>query len=188
MRSSLLSRNVLLISGVVASHLLVLFGLLSKPFGGEKLSVPNMLTINLVGERKIPSSPKTFPIASQINAPVSKGSLSSRQADEVLSPNSVGENSHLVNGSARQTMHSPKPLYPLSSRKLREQGLVIVKLCVNEQGIVGEAGISKSSGFHSLDQSALSTLAQWRFAPMTVSDASRFSQCFQTPVQFRLEG
>ncbi|MBZ5782260.1 energy transducer TonB, partial [Klebsiella aerogenes] len=56
-------------------------------------------------------------------------------------------------------MHSPKPHYPLLSKQLREQGLVIVRLCVNEQGIVNQVGLTQSSGFQGLDHSALKALA-----------------------------
>ena len=85
-------------------------------------------------------------------------------------------------------MHTPKPHYQLVSKQLREQGLVIVRLCVNEQGIVNQVGLTQSSGFQGLDHSALKALASWRFAPLQSSAISASSQCFQTPVQFTLEG
>lgn len=188
MRCSLLSRNTLLISGVVASHLLVLICLLSGSFGGERSSLLGVIAINLVGEKAKYSLLKQSSITPEVNAFSRKESLSSMQADGPSSPNGAEGVDHLIERAARQTLYNPKPHYPLASRKLREQGLVVVKLCVNEQGAVDEARISKSSGFQSLDQSALSTLAQWRFTPITVNSSGISSQCFQTPVQFSLEG
>ena len=188
MHCSSLSKNVFLISGVVAVHLLVLLCLLSGSFGGEQSSLPEILAVNLVGAKSKSFLLKKSSIMPEANAFASKGNLGSMQAANPSSPTSAEGVGHLASGVARQTIHSPKPHYPLASRRLREQGLVMVKLCVNEQGIVGEAGISKSSGFHSLDQSALTTLAQWRFAPVAANYASLSSQCFQTPVQFTLEG
>jgi protein TonB len=93
---------------------------------------------------------------------------------------------HSVDGAARSAIHSPKPHYPLASRQLREQGLVIVKLCVNEQGIVNQLSLIQSSGFQGLDNSALKALALWRFAPIKSKAISPSIQCFQSPVQFTL--
>ena len=100
----------------------------------------------------------------------------------------AGQSADSVAGSTRKGVHTPKPHYPLVSRQLKEQGLVIVRLCVNEQGVVEEAGISKSSGFENLDQSALKALAQWRFSSVVSMLPSLLQQCFQTPIQFTLEG
>ena len=185
MRCSSLSKNVFLISGVVALHLLVLLCLLSKSFGGEQSPLPEVLAVNLLGENSKSSSLKKSSAIPEAKVFESKGNLGSTHVNEVSSANSADGVGHLAGGELRRTLHNPKPHYPLVSRRLREQGLVIVKLCVNEQGVVGETGISKSSGFHSLDQSALTTLAQWRFTPVA---ANHSSQCFQTPVQFTLEG
>ncbi|MBU3556009.1 energy transducer TonB [Polynucleobacter sp. Ross1-W9] len=124
----------------------------------------------------------------QINSSSNKESPNLMQAEGDSSLTGVEGVSEMAAGKARQAVHNPKPHYPLASRRLREQGLVLVKLCVNEEGIVGEIAVSKGSGFQSLDQSALKALSQWRFTPITSNSTNFFSQCFQMPVQFRLEG
>jgi len=185
---SLLSRNALLISGVVASHLLVLLGLLSGFFGGVQSSLTGLLAVNLVSAEAKSSLINKSSATPEVNTLSNKENLSSMQANEASSPIGADSMSRLEGHAARQALHSPKPHYPLASRKLGEQGLVIVKLCVNGDGVVNKVGVSKSSGFQGLDQSALSTLAQWRFAPIAAYSASLSSQCFQTPIQFTLEG
>ena len=191
MRRSLLSRNSLLVLGVTTLHALVLLVLLYGSFGGKKPSDLGLLAISLVGEStNSPLLKKSTTISKPIpqnNSYTGKENFSSMQIDGASSSASVEGISHEARGTSWRPIHSPQPHYPLISRKLREQGLVMVKLCVNEQGIVGDAGISKSSGFHNLDQSALKALAQWRFAPIAANDASFLTQCFQTPVQFTLE-
>lgn len=169
-------------------HLLVLLCLLSGSFSGEQSSLPGVLAINLVGENSKPYLLKKSSTMPESNAFASKKNLGSTHMNAASSVNGADGVGHLASGEPRQTLHNPKPHYPLASRRLREQGLVMVKLCVNEQGIVEEAGISKSSGFHGLDQSALKTLAQWRFTPVAANYTSLPLQCFQTPVQFTLEG
>lgn len=188
MPCSLLPRNILLISGVAISHLLILLGLLSVPLSSEEPSTQISLSVSLLSDRANPPSLKKSTAVAQKNSSTNKEALSSIEA--VGDASSFGGEgiSRSTTGVVRQAIHSPKPHYPLVSRRLREQGLVVVKLCVNEQGIVGEAGLSKSSGFENLDQSALKALSQWRFNPIVANSTNFISQCFQTPVQFTLEG
>lgn len=182
------SRNGLLISGVVISHLLVLFGLLSGVPDRNESSTSGVLMVHLAGVSANPSINKKTLVTPQKNAFSSQESPSSTQANETSTVKGIGDNSHLLGSATRHAIYKPKPHYPLASKKLREQGLVVVRLCVNEHGIVDEVDIYKSSGFLSLDHSALKTLSQWRFTPVAFNSITLSSQCFQTPVQFTLEG
>ena len=188
MFSGALSRNVLLISTVTISHVLALLMLLIGSFSGEKSSAPNSLMVNLVGKSALPSQQKKSLAPSQISTPSSSGSNSSSPVNESHAFSDSGGAGRLEVGRARHTIHSPKPHYPLASRQLKEQGLVIARLCVSDQGLVQEVGITKSSGFQALDLSAIKTLAQWKFAPIAIGPTRLSLQCFQTPVQFILEG
>jgi len=185
---SLLPRNILLLSGVAISHLLILLGLLSASLGGREPSTQGSLIVSLLGDRASLPSLKNSMATPQTSSSSNKASHGLMQSDGDSLHNGSESSSRLATGTARQAIHNPKPHYPLASRRLREQGLVVVKLCVNERGIVGEAVVSKGSGFHNLDQSALKALSQWRFAPVATSSADFMTQCFLTPVQFTLEG
>ena len=185
---SALPRNALLISGVLISHLLVLLALLSGPAGGVNSSIPGALMVNLLGERTPLPSRKKLSNPLLVNASSNAKSNSSISVHESDVLGGGKDHGHSVNGAARPLMHSPKPHYPLVSKQLREQGLVIVRLCVNEQGIVDQVGLTQSSGFQGLDHSALKALALWRFVPLKSPSIDIASQCFQTPVQFSLEG
>ena len=88
---------------------------------------------------------------------------------------------------SRQKIHGSKPIYPLSSRRLREEGLVLVKLCVNPRGAVEKVDVIRSSGYQSLDNSALHALVKWKFAASLDSLDSNALDCFRLPVQFTLE-
>ena len=185
---NVLPRSALLILGVVFSHGLVLLWLLSAPLLGLTPSAQGALMVNLLGDSATLSSRKKtdatpLPKVSS-NA---KSYNSSPPNDSPILGDSEGIG-HSEESAARPVMHSPKPHYPLTSRQFREQGLVIVKLCVNDQGIVDQVGVTKSSGYQGLDQSALKALALWRFSPKKSSAFSVSLQCFQTSVQFTLEG
>lgn len=62
-------------------------------------------------------------------------------------------------------LHNPKPIYPPLSKRLNEQGKVLVRVLIGEDGRPQKAEIRQSSGFDRLDQSALNAIQQWRFVP-----------------------
>ena len=82
----------------------------------------------------------------------------------------------------------PQPHYPIASRRLREEGEVLVRLCIDSSGEVEKAQIHKSSGYRNLDHSALSALSKWRFLASSQSLNSGLAECFRFPVRFTLEG
>ena len=188
MLSGALSRNVLLISGVTFSHLFALLILLSGSFAGSKSSAPDFLIVNLVGKSTLPSQQKNSLVASQIKTPASGEHNSSSAVNESRAHSDNKGAGRLAVGTARQVTHNPKPHYPLASRQLKEQGLVIARLCVSDQGLVQEVSITQSSGFQDLDHSAIKALTQWRFSPIAITSTNVSLQCFQTPIQFTLEG
>lgn len=57
------------------------------------------------------------------------------------------------------------PAYPLLSRRLREQGRVLLRVELDEQGRVGAARIEKPSGVQRLDEAALAAVRAWRCNP-----------------------
>jgi protein TonB len=62
-------------------------------------------------------------------------------------------------------LHRPNPVYPALSKRLREDGTVVLRVNLDAQGIVLDINIEKSSGFQRLDQAALEAVKQWRFVP-----------------------
>jgi protein TonB len=145
------------------------------------------MMVNLVNPSAHLSSQDQYKSISKPIANTSTENLNSSQSEVPsisASGGGVARSSSLI---PRQVLHNPKPNYPMLSRKLREQGLVMIKLCVNQNGFVDEASVSKSSGFKGLDKSALTTLSQWRFLPDS-SNLNDSSQCFQAPIYFSLEG
>lgn len=62
-------------------------------------------------------------------------------------------------------LSNPKPPYPSASRRLGEAGTVYLRVHVSAEGHAHKVEVKTSSGFPRLDQSALDTVAQWRFVP-----------------------
>jgi periplasmic protein TonB len=62
-------------------------------------------------------------------------------------------------------LQNPPPLYPRSARRKREEGVVLLRVLVDETGRPLNIKLKKTSGFAALDQSAVQTVKQWRFVP-----------------------
>lgn len=59
--------------------------------------------------------------------------------------------------------YNAPPVYPQLSRKLREQGTVVLELTVLVNGSVADVIVLQSSGYPRLDQAALSAVQHWRY-------------------------
>jgi protein TonB len=61
------------------------------------------------------------------------------------------------------------PYYPSFSKRAGEQGEVVVRLIIDETGVVEEAVLLRSSGFARLDRAATEIGRRYRFKPYTVN-------------------
>ena len=73
---------------------------------------------------------------------------------------------------ADPVMPTSQPPYPADSKRFNEEGTVVLKLDVLENGRVAAAELEKSSGFKRLDDAAIAhAIKQWRFLPATNNNA-----------------
>lgn len=80
-----------------------------------------------------------------------------------------------------------RPPYPPTSRRLEEQGTVILNLYVQADGKVSDARVQKSSGSERLDEAAVrEALRSWRFLPAT-QGGTPIAAWHPVAVTFRLE-
>lgn len=82
--------------------------------------------------------------------------------------------------------HNPKPAYPSLSRRLGEQGKVLVRVFIDASGQPQQAEVKQSSGFERLDQTALNTVLKWRYLPGKRNGTPE-AMWLQVPLEFRLE-
>jgi protein TonB len=61
-----------------------------------------------------------------------------------------------------------KPEYPATSKRLEEEGLVMLRFMIDEGGRVVESRVETSSGYARLDEAARAALSQCQFKPGTV--------------------
>lgn len=83
-------------------------------------------------------------------------------------------------------LQNPKPPYPPLAFKTRIEGKVIILAEVLPDGRAGKVIVSKSSGHELLDQSALTTVRQWKFTPAR-KDGVIVTQAVRIPITFSLK-
>ncbi len=62
-------------------------------------------------------------------------------------------------------LRNPPPPYPSLSRRLGEQGRVVVRVFIQLDGTASRAEVQRSSGFERLDQTAVQAALRWRYVP-----------------------
>ena len=67
--------------------------------------------------------------------------------------------------SDAQYLNNPTPAYPALSKRMGEQGKVVIRTFIGVDGAAQQAQIKQSSGYDRLDQAALATALKWRYAP-----------------------
>lgn len=88
--------------------------------------------------------------------------------------------------SSADYLQNPKPAYPPMSRRLGEQGKVVVRVLIGVDGSAQAAEIRQSSGYDRLDQAALETVRRWRYVPGKRGGVPE-AMWFNVPINFVLE-
>lgn len=82
-------------------------------------------------------------------------------------------------------LRNPPPKYPPESRKLREQGVVLLKVSVTAEGRAADVKVQRSSGFPRLDTAALQAVRRWEFNPARIG-LTGVPCIVEVPVRFGL--
>ena len=83
-------------------------------------------------------------------------------------------------------LNNPAPPYPRMSRRMGEQGTVLIRVFINTEGRAEKAEIRTSSGYARLDDTALETVKRWRYVPGTRAGVAE-AMWFNVPIRFVLD-
>ena len=83
-------------------------------------------------------------------------------------------------------LKNPAPKYPLLSRRLCEEGKVLLKVRVSAAGLPSSVELEKSSSHERLDAAAREIVAQWRFLPARRGEEAVEASVI-VPIVFRLD-
>ena len=82
-------------------------------------------------------------------------------------------------------LREPVPRYPPQSRKLREQGLVVLRVLIDERGTACDVAVENSSGYERLDRAAREAIARAEFRPYIEDGVPRRAMVL-IPIEFSL--
>jgi len=83
-------------------------------------------------------------------------------------------------------LDNPKPVYPATSRRLGEQGKVLLRVLVSAAGLAEKVELKTSSSFTRLDQAAQEAVSRWRFVPARRGEQP-IAAWVQVPLTFQLD-
>ncbi len=194
---------------VVALHLLAMGALLLSP---STTDIDNQQSIAMemvlapvsntpakaqtaVMPKAAPTTPNTPTVAAPSSAQATRNadafaSSAATNTTPAATPTQTGKTqgapAFSLPSSEAHGLNNPKPAYPRVSRRLNEQGQVVIRVFVAADGSAQQGEVKTSSGYDRLDQEALRTVLRWRFVP-----GQRFgtpeAMWFNVPVNFVLE-
>lgn len=82
-------------------------------------------------------------------------------------------------------LRQPELRYPKASRRLREQGTVVLRVLVDETGHASRVDVHRSSGFPRLDHAACKAVKDAQFKPY-VYDGRAQAALVMVPIEFSL--
>ena len=186
---------------VVALHVLAVSTLLMSPDASNVDSQKSMaMEMVLAPVSNTPPKAQTQPTVTPKSAPKAAAAKSepstttpsaqTSEAAPVAAPSQTsraqGAPAFSLPSSEAHGLTNPKPAYPRQSRRMNEQGQVVIRVFVAADGSPQQGEIKASSGYDRLDQEALRTVLRWRFVP-----GQRFgtpeAMWFNVPVNFVLE-
>ena len=132
-----------------------------KPRVAKPTPAPEPMPVAIADPTPAPAAPvgvvEPQPAAKPVEAPVAAAPApAAPPAPAIVQPSS--DASHLNN---------PKPVYPAVSKRLGEQGKIVLRVLIGADGIPQKVEIKQSSGFERLDRQAVDTVSRWRFVPGT---------------------
>jgi protein TonB len=87
--------------------------------------------------------------------------------------------------SAVEYIRAPQPVYPSVSRRMGEQGVVTLRVLVNEKGYAEQASVQKSSGSSNLDEAGRAAVMRALFKPY-VEDGKAQPVYVVVPINFQM--
>ena len=198
----------------VALHVAVLFYPLKLVVGQLDIPVPSAILVKLVEKTAAPQPVMAPPVPTQPSKPqpvASKSTPTPRQimavaAEPTASPANFSvpapvaappvpvaavpsAPSPVAVTAARFNaayLNNPEPKYPPLSRRLGEEGKVLLKVKVLPDGNPASVELERSSSFDRLDEAAKQAVARWRFVPAKRGDEPIEASVI-VPIVFRLD-
>ena len=132
-----------------------------------------------------PTVVATAPVNALVNAPVSATAPVAPASSVVVpAPPAAPTKVDLPTTVADYQAKSP-PVYPAMSRRMGEQGRVVMRVLIGADGVPQQAEVLQSSGHGRLDRAASDAVMRWRYVPGKRGGVPE-TMWFQVPIEFKL--
>lgn len=177
--------------GVVALHVLLPLTLMLLALNFSRKAEPVLMMAQIIDRESVAITPSVHvrPVKDkqlEKDKVVKDSELAKERSAESKQDGALASAPVSMPNSEASELNNPKPPYPAISRKLREQGLVVLRACISASGALDSLEVLQGSGYSRLDQVALQTVKQWKFIPAKRGTAP-ISMCYELPVKFILE-
>jgi protein TonB len=127
-----------------------------------------------------PATPQQAPVPLAVATPTPTPSANAPAPVVVAEPSTQTTNSPAVAAAAApyappaklvlpskdaDYLNNPSPPYPSASKRMGEQGQVVIRTLIGVDGTAQQAEIKRSSGYERLDQVSLATALRWKYVP-----------------------
>lgn len=160
----------------------MIFRLLEAPTISERLPPPAVPHIELP---QLPVAIMPAAIAFEDAAPTAIAVAPLRTPPESAPAVSVEESITEARFDVDYLDNAP-PAYPSISRRMREEGLVVLKVKVRADGTADAVLVQRRSGSARLDEAALAAVRRWKFVPAKRGDQAIESWVL-VPIEFELK-
>lgn len=121
-----------------------------------------------------------------VDAPATTALTNVTNVKPVVAPPPVAQAVKIAPKIDKRFERRLKPEYPPTSKRLGEEGLVVVECLVNAEGKCQEVKLKTTSGFPRLDEAVLKHAPRaWRFTPGT-EDGKPTSMWVTVPMRFKV--
>ena len=135
--------------------------------------------------KPVPREEPVTPVQPEVNTAKSTPSTREKQ-QETVKPMQRPSQGTIGTKNTPGYFRNQPPEYPQLAKRMRQEGLVILRVEMDQKGIPVQVEIAQSSGYPLLDQAALKAVKRWRFQPGRIGD-SPVKSVVAIPVRFRLE-
>lgn len=176
---------------VAAMHVALPLGLILLALNFPRKAEPVMMMAQIIDRESVAITPSVHvrPVKDkqvEKDKVVKDSELAKERSPESKQDGALASAPVSMPNSEASELNNPKPPYPAISRKLREQGLVLLKACISTGGTLDGLEIRQGSGYPRLDQVALQTVKQWKFIPAK-KGSTPIPMCYELPIKFTLE-
>lgn len=177
--------------GVAAFHGALIIGILVAAINFSKKTEPVLMMAQIIDRQSVAITPSVHlrPVKDkqiEKDKVIKDSELSKERATESKQDGALASAPVSMPNSEASELNNPKPPYPAISRKLNEQGLVLLRACIGTSGTLDSVELKQGSGYSRLDQIALKTVKQWKFLPAKKGNTP-IPMCYELPVKFILE-